>query len=304
MLYYFRLKFKIVNRKLTEFGVHPIIGYCILLAVFLFLTERLFLVTKYASSIYASCAMYIMLYKTANKNADFMKMNFSKKDCYLIRLIENLAVSVPFISVLIYKHFYIETAILFFISFIFALITTSVKFNKTIPTPFFKEPFEFLIGFRKRFYIILLAYILTFISVYVTNFNLGLFALAISFLNFMSFYSDMEHPFYVWSFHHKPKDFLIAKIKTGLKQSSLLSIPIVFILFISFYTEFSTLITFLLICYTYLITFILAKYSNFPKQIEIPQSILLGISFIFPPIVLFIIPYFYKVSIKKLSTLL
>lgn len=304
MLTYFTLKYKILNRKLTDFGLPPLLGYLLLLFAFLFLTERLFTVSQYASLIYCAAAIFMIVSFYKKENIDFLKINFNTKHFYYVRVIENLIVCLAFIIVLIYKQLYWETIVLFALSVIFAFFEINKSFNKIIPVPFLKEPFEFIVGFRKRFYIIVLAYLFSFISVGVTNFNLGIFALLLCFLTFMGFYNDIEDQFYVWSFHSKPKDFLIAKVKTGIKQSTILSMPMIILLSIRFYTEILIIITFLLIYYTYLVCFIIAKYSNFPKKIELPQALLLGISFLFPPILFLLIPFFYKSSLKKLTLIL
>ena len=101
-----------------------------------------------------------------------------------------------------------------------------------------------------------------------------------------------------------PKDFLIEKLKIGLLYFTALCFPIVLTLGIFFYNEIEILLVFLLLSYAYLSTIILAKYSAFPNEMSLPQGILIALSFMIPPILLGLIPYFYSQSVKRLTTLL
>jgi hypothetical protein len=54
----------------------------------------------------------------------------------------------------------------------------------------------------------------------------------------------------------------------------------------------------------YLITTVLGKYAFFPAPMNLPQGLLMAFSFWFPPLLLFLIPYFYLLSVKKLKPVL
>lgn len=141
-------------------------------------------------------------------------------------------------------------------------------------------------------------------AVFADNFNLGVFALLLVFPVLLSFYSKLENEYYVWTFTDTPKGFLINKIKTGLVYLSILVIPILIVLGIFFLSETFTLFIFMLLGYVYLVTIILAKYSAYPNEMNLPQGILIGISLLFPPILIGIIPFFYLQSIKRLNDIL
>jgi hypothetical protein len=184
------------------------------------------------------------------------------------------------------------------------LFNFSTNLNVTIPTPFSKKPFEFTVGFRKTFYVFPIAYFLAYISISVGNFNLGVFSMLLIGLTCFSFYSKIENDYFVWNYNLSSKEFLIEKTKTCLIFFTLLSLPIIIALSISFFKEIDILIVFLLLCYAYLTTIIFAKYSSFPNEMNMSQGILIAISFMFPPILLIFIPLFYSQSIKKLNTVL
>ncbi len=149
-----------------------------------------------------------------------------------------------------------------------------------------------------------MAYLLTYISISVGNFNLGIFSLLLVFLVALSYYSKLEHEYFIWSFNLSPTDFLMEKIKTGLAYTTLSSIPILIALSIYFNSELETLLTFLLLGFAYLITIILAKYSVYPNEVSIPQGLLIAVSLMFPPILIGVIPFFYFESKKRLKTIL
>ncbi|MFB1041191.1 MAG: ABC transporter permease, partial [Polaribacter sp.] len=176
--------------------------------------------------------------------------------------------------------------------------------NVTIPTPFSKKPFEFTVGFRKTFYVFPIAYFLTYISVSVGNFNLGVFSMLLIGITCFSYHSKTENEYFVWNYNLSSKEFLLKKIKTCLTYFSVLSLPIIITLGISFFNQIDILIVFIFLSYAYLTAIIFAKYSSFPNEINMSQVILIGLSFIFPPILLIFIPLFYSQSIKKLNTIL
>jgi len=104
------------------------------------------------------------------------------------------------------------------------------------------------------------------------------------FMVVLSYYSKLENEYYIWSFNLSPKQFLTDKMKTGLFNTTLMCIPILIALGIFFSAELETLLTFLIMCYAYLATLILAKYSVYPNEMNIPQGVLIAISLIFPPL--------------------
>ncbi len=53
-----------------------------------------------------------------------------------------------------------------------------------------------------------------------------------------------------------------------------------------------------------MMTIILAKYSAYPQEMNIPKGILIAFSIYFPPFLLVLIPLFYLKSVKKLKVFL
>lgn len=301
---YFQLQFKMANRKLTAFGLHPIAGYSLMFIGFVGLSFYLFYKSELAEYIYILTALSVVYQLSEIKRNDFLKSCFGDRNYLKIRLIENGIVIIPFSTFLVYNLLFISTLLTVIIALLLALIKFDNKLNLTIPSPFYKKPFEFIVGFRKSFYLFGLAYFLTVMAVSVGNFNLGIFSLILTFLISLSFYVNPENEYFVWSFSMSPRQFLTKKIKTAIFHSTLLSIPVFVSLGIFFFGNIGILLTFQCLGYLALITIILAKYSAFPKKINLPQVILAVLAIQFPPFLLAVIPILYLQSVNSLNEFL
>ncbi len=301
---YFQLQYKMSNRKLTEFGIPPFLAYVLLSVLFVGLSVQLFAKTEFAGYVYVLIALFFLTKLTEKKRNEFLKSCFTLKYYLILRLWENLITILPFAIFLIYQKSLIFIPILLVIASTSIFFHLNTSFNFIIPTPFGKKPFEFIVGFRNTFFIFPVAYYLTYISISVGNFNLGIFSILLVFLVALSYYSKLENEYYIWSFSLPPKEFLAEKMKTGVFYTALICIPILIALGIFFRSELETLLIFLIVCYAYLATLILAKYSAYPNEMNIPQGVLIAISLIFPPMLIGIIPYFYIQSTKRLNAIL
>lgn len=304
MLDYFHLQFKILNRKITEFGLPLLVVYPLIFIVFILLSNFLFLKTQFAPYIYGLIVLGFISYRSQPKRNDFLKLMFSKNKYLKLRCIENLLYSIPFLVFLTYKGLFYYMVVLILLTISATLINFSTNISFSIPTPFSRNPFEFSVGFRKTFYMFPIAYLLTFISVSVKNFNLGVFSMLLVDLVCMFYYSKPENEYYVWNFNLSSKDFLIKKTKSCLINFTLLCLPILVTLSIFFMNELGLLILIYLMCVVYLMVMIVAKYSAYPNDINISQGVLISLSFMFPPMLVVLIPLFYTQSIKKLNKIL
>jgi hypothetical protein len=293
-----------LNRRIIDFGLPLLIGYALLPFVFILLSNYLFENTEFANYAYGLFALSLVSKLSNPKRNDFLKSIFNKKKYQNLRIIENIIYCIPFTLFLVYKKQFVFAFILNLLVIIFTLLNFSTNINVTIPTPFGKKPFEFTVGFRKTFYVFPIAYFLTYISVSVGNFNLGVFSMILIGMTSFSYYSKIENEYFVWNYNLSSKEFLLEKIKTCLIYFSLLSLPIIITLAVYFFDEINILIIFFLLCNSYLTAIILAKYSSFPNEMNMLQGILITISLMFPPMLFIIIPLFYSQSIKKLNTVL
>lgn len=292
------------NRKIKELGLNPFLGYFLGLAAFILLSEYIFNETEFAKYLVILTCLRLQLQLSENNRMDFLLSTFGDKTKTKIRFLENFILCIPFVSILLYKSFLFEAIILFACSNILALFSFYSNLILTIPTPFSQRPFEFSTGFRKTFFIFLIAYALTILAINVGNLNLGIFAFLLVFITSISFYFKPEHEYYVWIHSETPKVFLKNKIFNASKNVSIITAPIIISLLVFYPSEFKLTLIFFLIGILFLWTVILAKYSAYPNEINILERIIIALSLYFPPLLLALIPIFYSKSIRKLKYLL
>ncbi len=302
--YYFSLQYRMLNRQLSDFGLHPLAGYILSVAAFIGLSVYLFLKTEFAMYIYYLLAIGFTYMLSESGRNGFLKTCFNADEYYKIRIIENALLVLPFVAFLTYKSAFLPAILLLVSAILLVFLSIRSTLNFTIPTPFSNKPFEFIVGFRNTFYAFVLAYFLTIMAVTVGNFNLGIFALLFVLMICMTFYSNPESEFYVWIFSSGTRGFLLHKIKIALLYSTILCLPVVVGLGVFFPENIAAILGFQSLGYLYLVAVILAKYSTFPNKINLPQILVIAFSISFPPLLIGVIPYFYIQSAKKLNEIL
>ncbi|MBI3232883.1 MAG: ABC transporter permease [Bacteroidetes bacterium] len=301
---YFSLQLTMLNRQLAGFGLNPLLSFFVLLLAFYGLSIYVYTQNEFANYLYIIFATSIVLKYSESSRNDFLKFTYSKKDYRIIRILENIITTIPFILFLCYKTDYLSVFILLMTSMILSFTNTNkINFTK-LPTPFYKKPFEFTVGFRKHILLFLFAYLITSASIYYQNFNLGLFSLLLTFLVCIAFYSEPENEYYVWVHQSKAREFLIDKIKIAIVYSTLISLPITLALLLFFQSNIAIVLGVQALGYCYLSTAVLAKYTAYPSKISLPQGILFALSFTMPPLLLVLIPYFYIQSKNRLKEIL
>lgn len=181
LLSYFNLQFILLKRQLIDFGLQPWLGFFIVLITFYGFSIYLFTNTTLAIYIYPIVAIGLVFKHNEIKKNNFLKFTFTTSFYYKIRLLENLITIAPFILLLfIYKALY-SALILILISVFLIFFNNGKQISLTIPTPFYKKPFEFIVGYRSWILVFVFSYFLTAMSVIYQNFNLGIFSLILAF---------------------------------------------------------------------------------------------------------------------------
>lgn len=196
--------------------------------------------------------------------------------------------------------------VLFFLlyHFFFSFIPRNFKFNFVIPTPFPKESFEFIIGFRKNLYLFLILIFALTQSIIFSNENLGLVTLISTLYICSFFYIKPEDIYYVWIYSLTPSKFLNRKIKLAIINSVIISS--LFFVTLSLFNLFHIYIYLiaLIVGISVIITCIVSKYSNYPEELNIQLLFIIAISMIFPLIIPLIVFFSYESSLKNLKTIL
>lgn len=304
MNYYFKIQYNRGKRLLKEYGINHIVAFSIIFFLFITFSHFVFEKVIYANYVYPIIALSLLnILGNSNRN-EFLKNCYTVKKYKQIRLLENIIGSIPFVIYLLYKQEFIIAIFLLLISGLLSLFNKINSFQFVIPTPFYKNPYEFITGFRKSYALFILSYTLTFISIYVGNFNLGIFALILIVLTSLNFYSKPEPIHFVWIHAQTPKQFISKKIRIAILYTLILTLPIIISLSIFNIEKAYLLLIFNFFGISTIVISLLGKYAYYPSEINLNQGILIGLSLIFPPISIIIIPILYKRTTQNLKPFL
>ena len=291
-------------RRVAGWGVNPYVALALIGLGYLFVSETLFKKTDYAPQVLIVLMLTFQMRLLRKERNEFLEMAFLSKRHRLIRIIENLLIASPFlISMLVHRSF-IEALVAVVISIAITFTSTKTRTSWVMPTPFGKRPFEFTVGFRNSYLPMIGAYALLPMAYAYHNSNWGIVSLVFLTLIILGFFSKPEHEMYVWNYAKTPPKFLFSKAIQSLRQASLLIIPLGVILLIIFPENSIKILSFTGLALAYIILIIMAKYSAYPEEMNIPQGILIGMTLYFPPLLVVVIPYFYFQAIQKLQALL
>lgn len=263
LLHYFKLQFNIINRKLIDFGLSLFLGYPLIIFFFFFISSYLFTNIEQAQYLYSFIPLFYSLKLSDKERNTFLKHTYSKKKYFLIRILENSVVSLPFCIFLIFKGYFIESSLTLFFSILIILVETKKTKSIVLPTPFSKQPFEFCIGFRKTFlaYPILIA--ISLLSIKANNLNLGIASICGNILLAATFYLKPENPYFVWIYNQKPNTFLNNKLIRGFKNAIILSLPNLILICFYFNQNLNEIGLFYFLGLFFFCTIILMKYAYF-----------------------------------------
>jgi len=304
MKYYFKLQYNRLERWLREMGINPTIGLLLGVVFFILSSKYLFYKTEYASWIYLIVTTTLIFRLSDRKRNDNLDSIFPSQDYFVLRLIENGLYALPFISFLLFEKDFLTVLILIPIVGLIVFLKTNQYLNKTLPTPFKKFPYEFIVGFRKTFWLVIISYFLIIKSIQVENYNLGLFGLVLIFAVSMFYYQKPEPEFFVWIHSCRASEFLKAKVLNSIICISILSFLGLVGMIMGFSSNWLTTIFVYLAGYIVLGSIIVAKYSAYPHEMNIAQGVLYALSLMFPPMLLITIWLFYTQSIKRLQPIL
>ena len=301
---YFFLQNRIINRHLSDFGIRPVFGY-LLAAVFLIgFSVYLWYITSYAAYLYAVLGLSFTTMLADPGKITFIRQHFSPRDLFKIRALENLSVILPFAIILLIHQEWLVSFAAIVMSVVLSLSSIGPSFNFAVPTPFSRYPFEFLTGFRKNLIGLLLAAFLLIMAIVYSNPNLGLFSVALVLLVCLTFYMSSEQAYLVWVHHLSPMAFLWHKIRIAMMHALILVLPFAIVCLSKFPDQGLYMLIIILLGLLYLVTALLGKYAFYPLTMNLPQGILMAISFWFPPLLLFLIPYFYRRCLLQLQPIL
>ena len=292
------------ERASLEFGLSPLVSY--LLATILFIALSILWLSKGNLSqwSYAIPAILILFVMAHPDRLRFYKQIYSERAFDYIRRIENLILVSPFLLVLLLYGYYLVAVILFLIILLISENGRGRWTTITLPTPFYKYPFEFASGFRYSWILIIGSYSLFIISYCVNNEALGIVTLISLSLSSTLYYQYPEKEFFIWIHSHDSKSFIIQKIKIGLGYTFLIVFPMFFMVLFTWPSFALWTILGVVSALMFVATTIVAKYVIYPHLFNLPLVLLLSLGLIVPPLLLFIFPYLMNRAIKKMKPIL
>lgn len=304
MKHYFSLQKTILERHLVANGVRPWVAYVfgplLFVGLCLLLLER----TDYAAYAIAMFGVSLTARLSGVVRNDFLSIQFSPEEYRGIRLRENALFALPFALILLLKGFGALALVQCLVGGAMVFLPINALNVRALPTPFSKRPWEFAVGFRKSWPLLLIAAFLLTMGLRVDNFELSVFSACIPGLVAMSFYGAPEPGFYVWVHAFSPRAFLHRKLLLGCSQLLLLSLPFLVAVLVAFPGEWLIIFLTHLLLQLYLILMITAKYANYPEEIDLQHSFVMGAGMVFPPLLLGLIPFFYRRALGRLVLML
>ncbi len=289
---------------MRELGVHPFIASVLGAVVFVLLSAYLFFKTEYANWLYLLFAAIAIFRLGEHNRVRLLSVLFPRKAYLKVRLLENLAVALPFVLYLFYAAEHLVALLVGCVAILSVLIQRVALNSRVIPTPFGKTPFENIVGFRKTYILIGVIYFVLIKAIQVGNFNLGVSTLGAVFFLMMSFQAKPEPLHYAWIFSDSAKAFILRKLKYSAICASLLALPTLIALCI-FFPE-RTFVSFGVFTagQIFLLSMVLAKYSAYPNEMSVPQGLLYALSLWFPPMLAVVCVLFYRKAKRNLKPIL
>jgi len=302
--YYLTLQFTRLQRRLRELGVHPVLGITLGVLVFGLLSKYLFYQVAAAKWMYTLAALYIILSLGDSQRVRPLKTLFNKAEYLKLRLFENVALAIPFVCYLVYEAEFWLALGLAVSAMLMIFLGGLGAIGNVIPTPFGKTPFENIIGFRKSFLLIGVIYFVLVKAIQVGNFNLSVACLGAVFFLMISFQMKPEPLHFVWIFSCDETTFLKRKLITAASCATLLAAPALLVLGIVFPGQIILSLLVFFVGQFFLLSMVLAKYSAYPNEMNVPQGILYALSLWFPPMLLVVCVLFYRKAKRNLKPIL
>lgn len=301
---YFRLQMRRIHRMVVDMGLHPMLNYSVIAALYLGFSAALFSQNPKALISYTLLAIFVTSIWNDARREDFLKSTFARRDYYLIRCVENLVTVFPFVLALCVSGNYLPAMGVLAMAMMMAISSFKVKWQIVIPTPFYRHPFEFIIGFRWSFVLFGLGYFLTYISIVHQNFGIGVFVI-IAFSCLCSLYhSSAEDWQYIWIFAYPAHKFLLYKSLIATAYTLLLCLPVLMALIFAFPERLLSLMAFQALGLLILYLGVASKYTSYPGSMNMKNALLMLFSFIIPPMLLFTVPFFYIQAKQQLKDIL
>lgn len=106
--HYLSLQFKLLNRNIRDFGMNPLLAYVLIFGLIAGLGTLVFQkMSDYAPYIIIGVCVLLQMRLSQKQRSDFLHIVYSYKTKRLLRMTENLIISIPFVTLLLIENQYI-----------------------------------------------------------------------------------------------------------------------------------------------------------------------------------------------------
>lgn len=310
MKFHFTLEYRRLSRLIHQAGFNPARVMIISGILIFFLIIYLLLLKDIPFSLLGIVVLVSVSLAFRKSRTSFYSSIYPRTLWLKIKAAETVLLTSPIFLIFLFS----ENFLIAFSFLIFALVTPFLlasleKLKQNIkpspfPTPFKHYPFEFTRGFRMAWPVYLFTLFFFHKGVELENPNFGVFALLVAVLIPGFFFSKPEPVSLVTIYSENPKGFLNQKIRLILRNSLLLSIPFVLLALFLFPSAALLVLGALAFGLLFSVSAMLGKYAYFPNEMNPVQSTSLILSLMMPPILLLILPAFYKKALSNLKPFL
>lgn len=303
--FYLRLRLKILARRIEEFGLN---SYLTILGVLVLSAYLLDVILDSYYGVYLSYIAYLGISFSVLKHSDLDILKMNIRSVQAIFLFESLLVAVGFIVINLLNGYYFSSGIYLLSGVCFSFFPFKYKFgfSKKINLSFLMPDYEWIYGFRKHlFYLVLfvLVYLMGFI---VSNFNISLFGVLGFFIILGNFYSVLEKKELILAHSIEPKIFIGKKILSVLKKNVIILGVLVLPLFLNAQLNLWETISMLIALNFLVINQMLSKYTFYFNSINIGlnQGIILIIGLLgcfFPFFIILSVVHFYYLQYRAVK---
>ncbi|WP_116125020.1 hypothetical protein [Lewinella sp. IMCC34183] len=304
MLFYFTLQYRRALRRLRHLGVPPVLVLPLGAIGFPFFTAYLYGRFAAAGWILAVLTSTVLWTLAARDRTRRLRQLYIPVRVWMIRGGENLAVAAPALAALAWYGDGYPAGALLLAAVLLARITTGGAPPMVLPTPFRRQPFECVAGFRRRWWLIALLYLVAINALRVENLTLALFTVLLLGGVVMSWYATAEPPALVWIFALPPAAFLEKKLRTASGAGLLLTLPVLAGTIWVFPQRVLLILAVGGLAVAYALIMVLAKYATYPREMSIPRALALTVVLLLPPLLPAAAWKFYGESKRRLAPLL
>ena len=301
IIYYLKLELKLLNRKLLKTGFNINLFWSIVPLILLLAGVQI--IQKGDTSSWILVALVSFAFQNNNSaiHQEFLITNIGKFKIGLIRQIRNVLLASPFIISLIYYDRTMHALSLLALALVGIYVNVPKFKTIVIPTPYRNYPFEFIVGFRRFFWVWFLLIPIVYVSKVYQNDALTLFIYAVIMLIHLQFYNNQEPTWYIWNEAKSPSEFLVNKMRIGL-ICNLISFTIpTLLLLLALSDSWIILVSMWGFSFVLCAFSILNKYAFIPQQLPALQGLIFALNIVFPPLLLFSIPYLFKKAEQNLK---